>query len=476
MGKKEKDDLSDVLLLLTDLLNNAGLSGHFLETLESSVDKLEKILVGEICHKCKDADIPIQVRNSDSDGNIPWIQCECCFKWYHQDCVGLQGATEGTPFKCCGTSASSLGQSISGVQNVSTAAIVPTTSGVKFSSESPEDSESESTDGYLDFQTPPKHLKLPPKTRENGKTTSIAINPLHLPARHRNLIITDSQGRKIDEMVLDREGCTKVMVLPGMSFRKFAERVVQSNRPPHEEVKTVTMFLGGNDLEHRDAKEFMVDVKKSVALVKERFPAASIKITDVLPRHDCRDPDVARHMLADFCRKEEIKLINLDALHPDDFARDKKHLNWSGIRKVCSRLKSALRLSSRNSHRGSNNSSNRNSSRFSGRPGFRAPRSTSGRNANFNNQEQHRAPRREHRRRSPNRRFQPTMPDLSRPPPSFPTSKSMRSQRPAQDDRFYSDQGNWPTPSHLIDPNANIPGTGVTFSALARFLQGNVRV
>ena len=345
MKKKEKEDLSDVLLLLTDLLNSAGLSGHFLETLESSVDKLEKILVGEICHKCKGVNVPVNVgSDSDPDGKIPWIQCESCCEWYHQKCVGLQDATEGTPFKCCASNLSAGVMSASNpgpsnpVQNASTAFASTKVDWKQTESQSRMETET----NVLDLENPPIHQKMPPKPITSKV---IKVNPLYLPGRRPNLVLADSQGRKIREKKLDSSGGTQCMTLPGMSFSKLISQVSQSNQKPANSVKTVTCFLGGNDLEHRSAADFLKDAGSAITLLQKRFPSAKFFITDVLPRADCRDFEAAKAGLLQFCRERSVTLVDLSSLSSSDFGRDGKHLNAVGIKKVCAQLKPALGIS-----------------------------------------------------------------------------------------------------------------------------------
>ena len=96
----------------------------------------------------------------------------------------------------------------------------------------------------------PSEQECPPssqKQQRNDSPREKDIRPLRLPQEAvHTLLIGDSNLRKVDRRGLDRSGGTHVRTFPGATVSGMTASL--SKRSPRDDVRTVVMHVGGNDM------------------------------------------------------------------------------------------------------------------------------------------------------------------------------------------------------------------------------------
>ena len=173
--------------------------------------------------------------------------------------------------------------------------------------------------------------------------TSVNIFPF---PKVGNFIVADSQGRKIDRHALDPSHNTTIWVKPGLTVSGLLERLEKSSPQTRPGLTSVTIFAGGNDLaQETSANKLIHSLDSAITLIRRIAPNASVFVTDVLPRQDMKmSREEASQALRRWAAVCNVKIIDFTSLTPSNLARDGIHLNESGIKKVCYRLKRQLSL------------------------------------------------------------------------------------------------------------------------------------
>ena len=128
---------------------------------------------------------------------------------------------------------------------------------------------------------------------------------------------------------------------------RLATRLQATRQKPSNDVESVTLFLGGNDLaRHHDPNRLLADTRRVIDYFKVTFPKAKIFLADVLPRKDLAPLHVEEvsDKLIEYENILGYKLIRFSSLTNQDFVKDGIHLAPSGVNKVCLRLKVRLEL------------------------------------------------------------------------------------------------------------------------------------
>ena len=157
----------------------------------------------------------------------------------------------------------------------------------------------------------------------------------------RTLLTGDSNLRKVDRRKLDRSWGTHVRTFPGATISGMTASL--SKRSPRDDVRTVVMHVGGNDMKADVAATTMkAQYKECILQVKRAFPQARVLFTGILLRKKI-PTDVVRGCNACLCKlcvEENIGFIPLfsdlqkaggKTVRAKYFDGDGVHLNERGV-------------------------------------------------------------------------------------------------------------------------------------------------
>ena len=128
----------------------------------------------------------------------------------------------------------------------------------------------------------PSEHECPPSSQQQQRNDSPRekeIRPLRLPheAVH-TLLIGDSNLRKVDRRRLDRSGGTHVRTFPGATVSGMTASLTK--RSPRDDVRTVVMHVGGNDMKTDVAAiTLKAQYNECILQVKRAFPQAVCCLT-----------------------------------------------------------------------------------------------------------------------------------------------------------------------------------------------------
>ncbi|WP_419587515.1 SGNH/GDSL hydrolase family protein, partial [Thiolapillus sp.] len=154
---------------------------------------------------------------------------------------------------------------------------------------------------------------LPTKQQRNDSFRNKEIRPLRLPREYvHTLLIGDSNLRKVERRRLDRSGGTHVRTFPGATVNDVTASL--SKCSPRNDVKTVIIHVGGNDMKTDiDPPTLKSQYKQCIIQLKHAFPQARVLFTDIPPRK--KTPSEALHgcneCLCNLCEEETIGFIPL---------------------------------------------------------------------------------------------------------------------------------------------------------------------
>ena len=185
-----------------------------------------------------------------------------------------------------------------------------------------------------------------------GRKKKVKLGFFHLPTNRKTAIITDSQGKHLNAFRLDPERDTAIKAVPGLTLEKMIKKMKDTEQKPSELVERAVLFVGGNDLAHKDTADiFFQNLDECFELIRHIYPRATLYLMDVLPRKDLLpNIDYLRKDLKEWCLYANIKFIALTSVDGfNDFHQrgiyPGIHLNQHGLNKVCHKLKSVLHLS-----------------------------------------------------------------------------------------------------------------------------------
>ena len=117
---------------------------------------------------------------------------------------------------------------------------------------------------------------------ERLATRERLATPLCLPQEAvHTLLIGDSNLRKVDRRRLDRSGGTHVHTFPGATVNGMTACL--SKRSPRDDVRTVVMHVGENDMKTDVAATTLkAQYKECILQVKRAFPQARVLFTGIL--------------------------------------------------------------------------------------------------------------------------------------------------------------------------------------------------
>ncbi|WP_419600161.1 GDSL-type esterase/lipase family protein [Thiolapillus sp.] len=198
---------------------------------------------------------------------------------------------------------------------------------------------------------------LPTKQQRNDSFRNKEIRPLRLPREYvHTLLIGDSNLRKVERRRLDRSGGTHVRTFPGATVNDVTASL--SKCSPRNDVKTVIIHVGGNDMKTDiDPPTLKSQYKQCIIQLKHAFPQARVLFTDIPPRK--KTPSEALHgcneCLCNLCEEETIGFIPLfsdlqeaeKTLFAKYFDSDGIHLNERGVAHMLMRIIRHLRQPAR---------------------------------------------------------------------------------------------------------------------------------
>ena len=179
----------------------------------------------------------------------------------------------------------------------------------------------------------------------SGRVT-ISLAKLALPKKGK-IIISDSQGSRVDTNRLDPSKNTTLMSFKGLTMDRLATRLQSTQQNVSNQVESITLLLGGNDLaQHHNVNRLLADTRRVIEYCNKTFPRAKIFLTDVLPRKDLAPllPSDVSGKLEESQESLGFKLIKFPTLNRRDFKLDGVHLDFVGINKVCRYVKVSLDL------------------------------------------------------------------------------------------------------------------------------------
>ena len=182
---------------------------------------------------------------------------------------------------------------------------------------------------------------LPTKQQRKDSFRNKEIRPLRLPREHvHTLLIGDSNLKKVERRRLDRGGGTHVRTFPGATVNDVTASL--SKCSPRNDVKTVIIHVGGNDMKTDvDPPTLKSQYKECIIQLKHAFPQALVLFTGIPPRK--KTPSKALHgcneCLCNLCEEKTIGFIPLfsdlqkaeKSLFAKYFDSDGIHLNERGV-------------------------------------------------------------------------------------------------------------------------------------------------
>ena len=362
-----KTSLTITYLRLATLLNdNLNLPPDVAVVLENIVDFAETTSAGKYaCGSCL-------VPEEHAGKGTYWIQCDSCDAWYHDSCVFISGGhrpSEKEKWFCCycddsKTSSDSHQQFDTPRHEHGSSQASEVTKEdkqkCKVTTPSKKDPVTYAECLAADFNGFKPLSKIVNSTTVDNKnkscdtqlvSTSLSqsksnVRKLKINRQKRNtLILCDSQGKNIKPFLLDPSRNTKVLTFRGMELAHLHQRLAATEQSPNNYVTRVVLFLGGNDLNKMksDMDEFLSVVNLAIFEVKKVFPNATLFLTSVLPRKDCRSPALLDPLIKDWCLSNKVTFVQFSSLTPNHIdSKDGVHLNEDGVKKICRALKVAL--------------------------------------------------------------------------------------------------------------------------------------
>ena len=170
-------------------------------------------------------------------------------------------------------------------------------------------------------------ISKPPSTRDRRCPPSRA--PLDIDGAV-NLIIGDSNLRRVRPYRLDRTGETRTRTLPGVTITELSDLLADEYHP---QLKKVIVHVGTNDVRIRSVSAILSHFKGLIQQVRRSFPSARIALTPTLPQVGGPNHVIDRvNMELDrLCLNTDVTLLRDSNLSPHHFVRDGVHLTQKGV-------------------------------------------------------------------------------------------------------------------------------------------------
>ena len=163
-----------------------------------------------------------------------------------------------------------------------------------------------------------------------------------------NIIFADSQGKLVKKRILDPSLRTNFETYRGITIQEFTSKVKREiPLLPIQSIKTITLFMGGNDLAQKEMtiEKFLSILDDAIETLNEKCPNAKVFITEIIPREDIvPDRDMLSLCLEEWAKTRKVGIIYLNISQDGDIYRDGVHLNRNGIRKACYAFKRTFSL------------------------------------------------------------------------------------------------------------------------------------
>lgn len=156
-----------------------------------------------------------------------------------------------------------------------------------------------------------------------------------------NLMLVDSNGRKVDENRLGVDDCKKIYTPTWDDIKKMLTQA-QCDNP--DRLERIFIHVGTNNFDLQDSIGVTNIMEEGFQLLKGKFPNAEITMCTIIPRKDDNKKEeikLVNEFLHGSKRRLGINVIDLGAIH-STMCYDEKHINHSGIRILINATKFAL--------------------------------------------------------------------------------------------------------------------------------------
>ena len=191
--------------------------------------------------------------------------------------------------------------------------------------------------------TTPREREYPHRTESTNASgkSSKAFRDLVIKRSTANVVLSDSQTKRIQVGRLDQSGQTQVFTHSGATVNDLCLQLRKISAC--EYIKNAVLQVGGNNLSKNDVD--FSQFESLVTMVKKKFPHARVHIIPVSARHDVT-PMVLQtwnSKLRKLCSDQSLNYIPVYvSVHNLDY--DKIHWNHAGTAVVVKALKSHLKL------------------------------------------------------------------------------------------------------------------------------------
>ena len=175
-------------------------------------------------------------------------------------------------------------------------------------------------------------------------------NALSLLPDATNLIIGDSQTRRIITTGLDPSQSTQIWTKPGSTLDSLIHALMNSctegKIPDGDYILEFLIFCGGITLAKRTTTvaSFLNDLDTLINLCKELFPNAKIRFCDFVPRMDQPDDTFMKNLTENILSKYGLSFLLPLSLKKQDVGPDGTHLNADGLSQICNVFQKALNI------------------------------------------------------------------------------------------------------------------------------------
>lgn len=171
-----------------------------------------------------------------------------------------------------------------------------------------------------------------------------------LPKDCTNLIIGDSQTRRVIPMLLDTTGKTGIWTRSGATLDSITHEIMDAaceGIPNAESVTEVLVFVGGNDLNianNCSIELFVAQLKTLIDTLRDVFKQAKVRFCAPLPRKDAPADDFMVSLAIAIEEVYGLGFLIPTGITASNIGADGVHLNDDGLALLCDFFQSVLQI------------------------------------------------------------------------------------------------------------------------------------
>ena len=190
---------------------------------------------------------------------------------------------------------------------------------------------------------------------DKSHDTSHILPPLsfNIPKAATQVLIGDSNLRKVDRKRLDPDGKTFVRSIGGLTILKATGMLHHTES--REDITNVCVHVGTNDIDQgKSQNEIIKDTRLLISELKKTFPSANIGLTGMLPQKGIPSKRILElnQRLENLIKDENLVFLwdkqdffGKDSFPTHLFEKDKYHMNERGVGVLLRRIKKIITTS-----------------------------------------------------------------------------------------------------------------------------------